>query len=404
MLNPKKLKKQFPIFKHKIKGKPLVYLDNASTTQKPKVVIDALKNYYENFNSNIHRGIHTLSEKATTAYENCRKSVANFINTKSEKEIIFTRNTTESINLVAYSWGNQNIKKDDEIIVSAIEHHSNLVPWQHLAKTKKSKLKIINLKADYTLDLDHYTSLLNKKTKLICITGMSNVLGTVPNLKKIISLAHKYKALVLVDGAQSIAHTATDVQTLDCDFFAFSAHKMLGPTGLGILYAKEKILQSMPPFLYGGDMVKTVTQLEATWNDLPWKFEAGTPNIADVIAFEAAIKFLQKIGLKNIAAHDKKLSNHCKKVFSKYPQVKIYSPKDAGGVLSFTVKNAHPHDIAEIFNDHGIAIRSGHHCCQPLMERLKIPATARISFYLYNTIEDIKIAEKALKKVIKTFC
>lgn len=403
MLNPKIIKKDFQIFRRKIKGKTLIYLDNASTTQKPKSVIAALKKYYENYNANIHRGIHTLSEEATEAYENSRRLTAKFINAKSEKEIIFTRNTTESINLVAKTWAEKNIKKDSEIIISGLEHHSNLIPWQEIAKKKKAKLKIIPVKKDFTLDMKTYKTMLSPKTKLVSITGMSNVTGTIPNIKEIIRLAKKFGAVTLIDGAQIAAHTKTNVQNLNCDFFAFSSHKMLGPTGVGILYGKENILRNMPPFLFGGDMVKTVTQFDAVWNNIPWKFEAGTPNIADVIAFSEAIKYLEKTGMRNIEAHEKKLLKYAIKKLSKYKEVTLFTPKNAGGILSFKIKGIHPHDIAAIFNEEGIAIRSGHHCSQPLMETLHVPATARISFYLYNTFEDIDRVEKALKKAIKIF-
>lgn len=408
MFNPHDIKKDFRIFERKLNNKPLIYLDNASTTQKPKNVIRALKNYYENFNANIHRGIHTLSEEATLAYEKTREHAAKFINATSEKEIIFTRNTTEAINLVAYTWGETNIKKNDEIIVSAIEHHSNLVPWQQLCQKRQAKLKIIPIKKDLTLDLDAYIKLLSKKTKLVAITGMSNVLGTIPDLKKIIDLAHQVSAITLVDGAQSVAHSPTDVQELDCDFLTFSAHKMLGPTGVGILYGKYEILSDMPPFLFGGDMVKVVGQYKSYWNDLPWKFEAGTPNIADVIAFDEALKYLEKIGMENVQKHDQKLLKYAVEKFSQYKNqnVKLFIPSDLtnnGGILSFSIKGIHPHDIATIFNEEGVAIRSGHHCSQPLIESLNVLATARISFYIYNTKEDIDRTELALQKTINIF-
>lgn len=406
MLNPKSLKKDFPIFKRKINGKSLVYLDNASTSQKPQQVIDALSDYYENTNANIHRGIHTLSEEATEAYEKTREHVAKFINAASSKEIIFTRNTTEAINLVAYSWGETNIKPDDEIIVSAIEHHSNLVPWQELCRRKNARLKIIPLLPDLTLDLQAYQKLLSKKTKLVAITGMSNVLGYTPDLKKIITLAHQTQALTLIDGAQSVAHLPTDIKKLDCDFLAFSSHKMLGPTGVGVLYGKFAHLSDMPPFLFGGDMVKVVEQYQAYWNDLPWKFEAGTPNIADVIAFDTALTYLEKVGLANIHKHNQKLLKYAVEKFSKYEKdgVRLILPaSQTGSILSFSIKGIHPHDIATIFNEEGVAIRSGHHCSQPLIEHLNLSATARMSFYLYNTEEDIDRAEKALQKTLKTF-
>lgn len=406
MFDPKKLKKDFPIFFRKINGKPLVYLDNASTSQKPRSVINALTNYYETFNSNTHRGIHTMSEEATTAYEDTREHVMKFINANLPKEIIFTRNTTEAINLVAYSWGEENIKSGNEIIVSAIEHHSNLVPWQELCRRKNATLKIIPIKKDLTLDLAAYEKLLSKKTKLVSISAMSNVLGYMPDLNKIIKSAHKVGAIVLVDGAQSVAHMKTDVKKLDCDFLAFSSHKMLGPTGVGVLYGKFEILSNMNPFMFGGDMVKSVEQHKAYWNDLPWKFEAGTPNIADVIAFDAALTYLDKIGLDNIHKYDQKLLKYAVGKFSKYEKdgVSLILPKsDTSSILSFSIKGIHPHDIAQIFNDEGVAIRSGYHCSQPLIEHLNLSSTARMSFYFYNTEADIDRAEIALKKTLKLF-
>lgn len=406
MLITQKIKAQFPIFKRKINGKPLTYLDNAATTQKPKCVIEALKNYYENYNANIHRGIHTLSEEATKAYENVRKKTAHFINAKSEKEIVFTKNSTESINLIAYSWGDKNVKKKDEILVSSLEHHSNLIPWIQLSERKEAMLHKIPLNDDYTVDMNAFEEMLSKKVKIIAITGMSNVLGTIPPLKIIIEKAHKIGAVVLVDGAQSAAHLKTNVQELDCDFFVFSSHKMLGPTGVGILYAKEEILQKMPPFLFGGEMTKSVQDCIASFAEIPWRFEAGTQNIADVIAFGKAIEFLENIGMENIQKHDKELLKYAREKFSKYPQVKLYGPKnldEAGAVLSFTIEGVHAHDIASIFDQEGVEIRSGHHCAQPVIQLLKVPATARMSFYIYNTKKDIDRAEKALKKVIKTF-
>lgn len=407
MLNPYTIKKQFPIFGRKINGKPLVYLDSASTSQKPQSVINALVHYYTNTNANIHRSIYTLSEEATSAYENVRAQTAKFINAKTPREIIFTRNATESINLVAQTWGKLNIKQGDEIIVSILEHHSNLVPWQEICKEKNARLKIIPLTKNYSIDLKKYKKLLSKKTKLVAITGESNVLGTRPPLKEIIKLAHEKGAVTIVDGAQMATHSSINVQNLNCDFFVLSSHKMLGPTGVGILYGKENLLEKMPPFLLGGDMIKTVSKYDAQWNDLPWKFEAGTPNIADVIAFGEAINFLEKIGIKNITEHNKKLLKYAIKKFSKYKKIKLFytkNPQQAStSILSFSIKNIHPHDIAQIFDSEGVAIRSGHHCCEPLMDYLKVPALARMSFYLYNTFEDIDLAEKALKKTLKIF-
>lgn len=400
------LKKDFPILKRKINGKPLIYLDSASTSQKPAAVLSTLQKYYTNSNANIHRGIHTLSEEATEQYENTRKKVAKFINAKTEEEIIFTKNCTEAINCVSVSWAKKYIKSGDEIIVSALEHHANLVPWQELAKEKNAVLKIIPLTADYLLDLKAYEKLLSKKTKLVCVTAQSNVTGTIVPVKKITAMAHAIGAKVLIDGAQITGHAKINVRDIDCDFFAFSAHKMLGPTGVGVLYVKQNIMNEMTPYMYGGDMVFSVQEQTATYRTGPWKFEAGTPNIAGVISFGAAIDYLENIGLDNIAAHDRELLDYAKKTFSAYPSVKIFSPsrpQDANGVLSFTINGVHPHDIATIFNEEGIAIRSGLHCAEPLLGRLGVNATARMSFYLYNTTKDIDAAEKALKKVLKTF-
>lgn len=404
-MNQEEIKKQFPIFQRTINGRPLTYLDNASTTQKPICVLEAIRSFYEMKNANIHRGIHTLSEEATIAYEATRKRISNFIHAKNPEEIVFTKNCTESLNLVAYSWGCQNISEGDEIIVSVLEHHSNLVPWQELTQRKKAILKVIPLAMDYTLDMDAYDSILSSRTKLVCVTGMSNVFGTTPPVNVIIQKAHTVGARVCIDGAQMVPHLPIHAQNLDCDFLAFSSHKMCGPTGVGVLYGKKELLDSMPPFLFGGDMITTVEQYSAFYREAPWKFEAGTPNIADVIAFASSIEFLESIGMDAIRKHGHDLLAYAKELFSQYPSVKLYSPSDGvtGGILSFTVKGVHPHDIASIFDSEGIAIRSGVHCAEPLMRYLEIPATARMSFYMYNTREDIEIAEKALRKVFSVF-
>ncbi len=390
-MNIKKIQAEFPILKRKINDKSLVYLDNAATTQKPNSVIKSLTEYYENINANVHRGIHALSEESTAEYEKTRATVAEFINSKSE-EIIFTRNTTESINLVASSWGDDNIKKGDVIVVSVFEHHSNLVPWQELAKRTGATL--------HMLEQDDYS--LPENTKLLAITAMSNVTGHQPDLKKAIKNAHAIDALVLVDAAQSIGHQSTDIQDLDCDFLVFSAHKMLGPTGVGVLYARRNLLENMRPYQYGGGMIKTVEDKNSTWADLPEKFEAGTPNIAGVIAFRKAIEFITNIGLKNIRAHEKTLHEYLVEKFSTHPEVTLYTSPNSP-VISFTLDCAHPHDIASVFNEEGVAIRAGHHCCQPLMRRLNLPATARLSFYIHNSFEDIDRAKIALKKTIEIF-
>lgn len=400
----KGIKKQFPIFRRTINGKPLAYLDNASTSQKPLSVIRAISEFYEQKNANIHRGIHTLSEEATSAYEYTRARVAKFINARSSAEIVFTKNCTESINLVACSWGSEHIKRGDEIIVSALEHHANLIPWQELAKKKRARLRIIPLTADLTLDLSRYRSLFSRHTKLVCVSAQSNVLGTLPPIKEMIGMAHKRGARVLVDAAQSVGHQKTNVHALDCDFLAFSAHKMLGPTGVGVLYAKQELLDSLPPFLYGGDMVTNVRQYDASYREAPWRFEAGTPNIADVVGFAAAIELLESLGMDKIEKHDQELLSYAKKQLSQYPLVHLFSPKGpSNSVLSFTVPGVHPHDIATVFNGEGVAIRSGLHCAEPLVRTLGVEATARMSFYLYNTKEDIDRALDALQKVFKIF-
>lgn len=404
--HPQKIKSAFPIFHRRINGKPLTYLDSASTTQKPKSVIQALTHFYENTNANIHRGIYKLSQEATEQYEETREVVKNFINAKSASEIIFTKNATEGVNLVAYAWGRNYLKKGDVILVSALEHHSNLVPWQLLCKETGATIKVIPLDNNFGLDLTKLDQLLTKKVKLVGLTHASNVTGVIVPIEKIIKKAHKAGAFVFVDGAQSVPHMPMNVQKFDCDFLAFSSHKMLGPTGVGVLYGKKEILDKMPPFLCGGDMIKEVKQHSARWNDIPWKFEAGTPNIADVIAFKNAIEYLKKIGMENVLKRDQKLLAYAKKELQKMPKIEIYSPDkitNCTGILSFNVKNVHSHDTAEILSQEGVCIRSGHHCCQPLLERLGVTATARMSFYIYNDEKDIDRAVAALKKVIKIF-
>lgn len=402
----KNIKKDFPILQRKINGKRLVYLDNASTTQKPKIVLKVLQDFFTTSNANIHRGIHTLSEEATNQFEDVRQKVAKFIGAPSADNIIFTKNTTESINCIRLSWADQHIKAGDEIIVSALEHHANLVPWQELCGAKKSILKIVPLTHDLTLDLQAYQKMLSPKTKLVCLTSQSNVTGTINPIKQMTTSAHAIGARVAIDAAQSIGHRSINVKDIDCDFLSFSAHKMLGPTGVGVLYVKYGLMKEMTPFIYGGEMVESVQEQSASYRTGPWQFEAGTPNIADVITFGATLDYLNKIGLKNIQAHDQELLSYAKNIFSHYPQVKIYSPahiKNCGGVLSFSIQGIHPHDIATIFNEEGVAIRSGFHCAEPLMKRLDVNGTARLSFYIYNTKKDIDVAEKALKKVLKIF-
>ncbi len=401
LLNTTEIRKDFPILGTQVHGKPLVYLDNAATTQKPQAVIDSLTHYYQNLNANIHRGIHYLSEVATGAYEGVREQVRGFINAKSTAEIIFTRNATESINLVARTWGEANVKSGDEIVLTQLEHHSNLIPWQLLAQKTGAVLKFIPIDANGYLDTTTLDTIITPRTKLVSFTLMSNVLGTMPPAKMIIAKAKSVGAVTLCDAAQSIAHTLTDVQDLGCDFLVFSAHKMCGPTGVGVLYGKEALLNAMPPFLGGGEMISHVEWTTATWNDLPAKFEAGTPNIADVIAFGPALTYLQKIGMDKIAQHEATLTQHLLDRMISNPNVVLFGPRtteNRGGVVSFELGNVHPHDIGTALDFEGIAIRAGHHCAQPLMGVLGVPATARVSFYFYNTIEEVDAFMVALDK------
>ncbi len=408
VLNVKKIRKDFPILKREVMGgKQLVYLDNAATTQKPLSVINAINNYYMNYNSNIHRAVHQLAEEATAAYEETRKKIVGFINARSTDEIIFTRNTTEAINLVAYSWGRANIKRGDKIVITEIEHHSNIVPWQILTQEKGAKLEYVGVGDDGYLKMDEFARYLDsKKVKLVSLSQMSNVLGTIVPVKEMIKMAHEKGIPVLIDGAQSVPHMPVDVQKLDCEFLAFSAHKMLGPTGVGVLYVKREFLEKMPPFMGGGDMIKEVHKYETRYNDLPYKFEGGTPNIADVIGFGAAIDYLQNIGMDRVREHEIDITKYALDKISAVKGVTIYGPANAmdrGGVISFNIGDIHPHDLATIMNDHGIAIRSGHHCAQVLMERLDVSATSRASFYIYNTKEEVDALISALAEARRLF-
>ncbi len=398
-------KKEFPILEKKMNGKPLVYLDSASTTQKPDVVIDALRHYYKNTNANIHRGVYPLSEEATEMYEATRSTVAQFIGAHEPAEIIFTRNATEAINLVAYCYGDIAVKEGDNVVITLLEHHSNVVPWQELCRRKKAELRILPLLEDGTIEMENLNSFIDTQTKIVAFSQMSNVLGTILPLKELIHTAKKVGAITVVDGAQGLPHLGMNVKDAGCDFYAFSSHKMLGPTGVGVLYGRRELLEAMPPFLFGGDMIREVHQKSATWNDLPWKFEAGTPNIADVIAFRTALEYLEKIGFDTLLEHDTKLHTYARKKLSALPGLKFFGPSSPKGtsIVSFTLPSVHPHDIGSILSQEGVAIRTGHHCCQPLMEHLKIPATARMSFYIYNSEEDIDIAYEALKKVYSIF-
>jgi cysteine desulfurase/selenocysteine lyase len=396
------IRQEFPVLNREVKGRKLIYLDNAATSQKPKVVIDSIIQYYSNFNANIHRGIHTLAEEATAAFEETRDAVKSFINARYREEIIFTRGTTESINLVAYSWGRKNIKAGDEIIISNMEHHSNIVPWQMLCEEKNAVLKIIPVNERGELLQDEYEKLLNPKTRLVSVVHASNALGTVNPVKQMIARAHSVGALFMVDGAQSSVHLDIDVQDLDCDFFAFSAHKIYGPSGVGVLYGKKEILEAMPPFMGGGEMIKEVTLQKTTYNDLPYKFEAGTPNIADVIAFNKAIQFVQSIGKDKIRKHEQELLDYAQTELEKIPGLRIIGKaREKVSVISFVLENAHPQDIGILLDNRGIAVRTGHHCAQPLMDRYGIPGTARASFAVYNTKYEVDELIKGLQRVTK---
>ena len=409
-LNIEKIREDFPILKRKVSGgKSLVYLDNAATTQKPLAVINAIHDYYMNYNSNIHRAVHRLAEEATLEFEKTREKVAEFINARSTEEIVFTRNATEAINLVAYSWGRTNVKKEDRIVITELEHHSNIVPWQILTSEKGAKLDYVGTDDNGYLKLQEYMNYLEsskKKVKLVSVSHMSNVLGTIVPVNDMIKMSHEKGIPVLIDAAQSVPHMPVDVQKMDCDFMAFSAHKMLGPTGVGILYVKKEILEKMPPFIGGGDMIKEVHKYETRYNDLPYKFEGGTPNIADVIGFSAAIDYLNKLGMDKVREHEVELTEYALDIITKVKGVTLYGPRnteDRGGVISFNIGDIHPHDLATIMNDHGVAIRSGHHCAQVLMERLDVAATSRASFYIYNTKEEIDIFVSALEEARRIF-
>lgn len=395
------VRKQFPILSREVNGKPLVYLDNAATSQKPQVVIDSLVNYYSNYNANIHRGIHTLAEEATAAYEATRHTVREFIGAKYLEEIVFTRGTTEGINLVAYTWGRQNVNKGDEIIISAMEHHSNIVPWQILCEERGASLKIIPINDDGELLMDEYQKMLSPKTKLVSIVHVSNSLGTINPVKEIIEAAHHVGAVVLVDGAQSSVHLNIDVQDMDCDFFAFSGHKVYGPTGIGVLYGKKQLLESMPVFMGGGEMIKEVTFEKTTFNDLPYKYEAGTPNIADTIALKAALNFATEIS-KASKAYEQELLNYATEQLKTIRGLRIIGKaKNKISLVSFVIDNIHPQDIGVLLDNQGIALRTGHHCTQPLMKRFGVPGTIRASFAIYNTKEEVDKLVAGLAKAIK---
>lgn len=402
------LRKDFPILQRTVReNKPLVYLDNASTTQKPNQVIDSINDYYRNHNANIHRAVYALAEEATEAYESTRDKIANFVNIKDRQEIIFVRGTTEAINLVAYAWGRPHVKEGDIILTTEYEHHSNIVPWQLLTQEKRAKIEYIRMDDDGELILDDLDKFLaTGKVKLVAFSLMSNVLGTITDAQKIVEKCKAAGVLTLVDGAQAVPHMKVDLEKIGCDFFAFSGHKMLGPTGIGVLWVRKSVLETMSPFHGGGDMIREVHKYETTWNDLPYKFEAGTPNIADVVGFGAAIDYLTKIGMDNVREHEIELTKYAIERLSDVKGLQIYGTKDIskrGGVISFNFSDVHPHDVAQIIDEEGIAVRSGHHCAQVLMERLDVAATSRASFYIYNTKKDVDVLVNSLNKVAKVF-
>ncbi|MFO7342157.1 MAG: cysteine desulfurase [Bacillaceae bacterium] len=402
----KAVRSLFPILDQEVNGHPLVYLDSAATSQKPQPVIDAITHYYKTYNSNVHRGVHTLGTKATEAYEAAREKVRKFINAESVEEIIFTRGTTTAINTVASSYGRAFLKPEDEIVLTCMEHHSNLIPWQQAAKFTGARLKYIPLQADGTIDLEDVKATITDRTKIVAITHVSNVLGTVNPIKEIAAIAHRHGAVVVVDGAQSTPHKKVDVRDLDCDFYAFSGHKMCGPTGIGVLYGKRRWLEQMEPVEFGGEMIDTVGLYESTWKELPWKFEGGTPIIADAIGLGAAIDFLEEVGLEEIERHERALIRYTMEQLETIEGLEWYGPKDPdrrGGVIAFNLSGVHAHDVATVLDAYGIAIRAGHHCAQPLMKWLGVTATGRASFYLYNTFEDVDRFIEGLRKAKEFF-
>ena len=405
-LDSKAVRRDFPILSKTVYGKPLVYLDSASTSQKPHSVVRALTDYYEGYNSNVHRGVHALSMEATDRFEEARQKVASFIKADSPESIIWTRNTTESINLVANTWAESHIKPGDEIVLTQMEHHSNLVPWQKVASEKGATLRFLPMAQDGTLNLEDVDSIINARTKLVSVVHESNSLGTINPVKELAVKARAVGAAVLVDGAQSVPHQPVDVNELDCDFLAFSGHKMLGPTGIGVLYVKRDVLEEMEPFLRGGEMVLEVWYDHASWNELPMRFEAGTPNIADAIGLGAAIDYLEAIGMDNVRDHEMRLTSHALNALQEIEELDLFGPSDVnsrGGIVLFHSSELHPHDLGTFLDREGIAIRTGHHCNMPVMRLLGVAATARASFYIYNTEEEIDVLVDALKRALRYF-
>ncbi len=400
-----KIRKDFPILNRKVYGKPLIYLDNAATSQKPEIVINTINDYYTQCNANTHRGVHLLSEEATEKYEDAHVKVAGFINAEGYREVVFTRNTTEAINLVAYSWGRANISAGDAILLTEMEHHSNLVPWQILAREKGAELRFIEVDDKGELNLDNLDELLSGNVKLVSLAHMSNVLGTINPIEQIIAKAHNAGSLVLIDAAQSVPHMAVDVQKYDCDFMAFSGHKMVGPTGIGVLYAKRDILEKMSPFLGGGDMILNVKLRESTWNELPWKFEAGTPSIAQGIALGSAVDYLTSIGMDAVHGYEHEIVSYAMEALGNVGGLDMLGPPSnkRGGLVSFSLEEVHPHDLAAVLDREGVAIRAGHHCAQPLHDKLGLAASARASFYIYNTRDEVDKLIAAIEKAKTIF-
>ena len=402
MLDVKNIKNDFPTFKSKEKN--FIYLDSASTSQKPQSVIDSVSSYYDSYSANIHRALYEIGEKATDKYESVREKVRKFMNVPDSHSIIFSSGTTESINLIAYAWGTKNLNNDDHILITEMEHHSNLIPWQLLSSRSNASLDYILLNNDGTLELESLEKKILSKTKIISVSHQSNVFGTINPINKIIDEAKKVGAITVIDGAQAVPHMKVDIENLGCDFYAFSGHKMLGPTGVGVLIGRKTILEKMDPFMGGGEMINTVTMEKSTWNDVPWKFEAGTPNIAQVIGLGAAIDYIEKIGIENIHQYEQGLLKYGLEILSQNENIVLYgNPEIRGAVIPFNVKNVHPHDLAKFLDTDGICIRAGHHCTQPIMNRLGINATARASFYIYNTKNDIEKLGDSIKKTADIF-
>lgn len=398
------LKKEFPILNQEIYGKPYVYLDNAATTQKPLSVIDALTDFYKRYNSNVHRGVHYLSQKATEVFESTRTKAQSFINAPFREEVVFTKGTTESVNLVANTFGRAFLRKGDEILISAMEHHSNMIPWRMVAEQYEATLKYVPFSDDGELDMESYRSFLSEKTKIVALGHVSNALGTIHPVKEMIAEAHKKDIPVLIDGAQAVPHTKVDVQELDCDFYCFSAHKMYGPTGVGVLYGKKEWLEKLPPYQGGGEMIDTVTLDEVTFNELPYKFEAGTPNVADVAAFGTAIDFMGQVGVENIAAHENELLNYTSERMSSIEGLRVFgNASEKAAVYSFLVGDIHPYDMGTIIDKMGVAVRTGHHCAEPVMNYYNIPGTIRASFAIYNTKEDVDRLIEAVERAKQMF-